>query len=439
MRKILSLALAVLMLCSLCTTGFAATINETGGQSANTTVTYGVEMSYIVTVPDSVVIDAEELTGSATVTASNVMLSAGYQLNVTLNSDFTLTDASNTNNTLGYTVKNNGVTVASGDVVLFVESGDTDGASTILALNLNSEPTKAGAYSDVMTFGVSVSTNLPAQPTVSGIWVLNNNPTNGGLFSEDVNFTANGENFTYMSIDAIALRYSGNRAYNVTVDQWTNENYKIVDFGTAAQTVSQEFYDWLTANATQQVAHTVSGVWVFNETITQPSDTTWNYPVNFSSEYFEESIACTGFRFELEYKEFGSPFLCYIVGANTYTGVYDFSTSSWLFGDETRTVDFGATEQTVSADFYTWLTANATKQETSLISFTINGTSYQAEDGMTWEQWADSSYNTGYWSVASGTIWDSRNAVTYNSVKVAPTDVIIEAAYGVVSQGAGAD
>lgn len=29
-----------------------------------------------------------------------------------------------------------------------------------------------------------------------------------------------------------------------------------------------------------------------------------------------------------------------------------------------------------------------------LISFTINGTSYQAEDGMTWSEWCDSDYNT---------------------------------------------
>ena len=32
----------------------------------------------------------------------------------------------------------------------------------------------------------------------------------------------------------------------------------------------------------------------------------------------------------------------------------------------------------------------------NLISFTIAGTSYQAEEGMTWAEWCDSSYNTGY-------------------------------------------
>ena len=36
-----------------------------------------------------------------------------------------------------------------------------------------------------------------------------------------------------------------------------------------------------------------------------------------------------------------------------------------------------------------------------LISFTIDGTSYQAKDGMTWEQWVDSDYNTGKFYIYS--------------------------------------
>jgi hypothetical protein len=38
----------------------------------------------------------------------------------------------------------------------------------------------------------------------------------------------------------------------------------------------------------------------------------------------------------------------------------------------------------------------------NLISFTINGTSYQAEEGMTWAEWVASSYNTGGYTL-SGT------------------------------------
>lgn len=38
----------------------------------------------------------------------------------------------------------------------------------------------------------------------------------------------------------------------------------------------------------------------------------------------------------------------------------------------------------------------------TLINFTINGTAYQAEEGMTWEQWCNSSYNTGGFYVIDG-------------------------------------
>ena len=43
----------------------------------------------------------------------------------------------------------------------------------------------------------------------------------------------------------------------------------------------------------------------------------------------------------------------------------------------------------------------------ALISFTIDGTSYQAEEGMTWEQWVNSDYNTGF-SVLDNTIYNGR-------------------------------
>lgn len=43
--------------------------------------------------------------------------------------------------------------------------------------------------------------------------------------------------------------------------------------------------------------------------------------------------------------------------------------------------------------------ASYTVQAVSLISFTIEGTSYQAEPDMTWEEWIESDYNT------SGSDW----------------------------------
>ncbi len=70
----------------------------------------------------------------------------------------------------------------------------------------------------------------------------------------------------------------------------------------------------------------------------------------------------------------------------------------------------------------------------TLISFTIDGTSYQAEDGMTWEEWVESAYNTGSYQTVytngmycactyySGT---QVNAVSYNSSLVPLSDDIV--------------
>lgn len=61
-----------------------------------------------------------------------------------------------------------------------------------------------------------------------------------------------------------------------------------------------------------------------------------------------------------------------------------------------------------------------------IISFTISGTSYQAEEGMTWTQWCDSNYNTDgdyYYTADSSTVYwvSERNWIE----SVSKTDIII--------------
>ena len=90
-----------------------------------------------------------------------------------------------------------------------------------------------------------------------------------------------------------------------------------------------------------------------------------------------------------------------------------------------------------------FLQANANKQGgATLISFTIDGTSYQAEDGMTWAQWVNSSYNTGGFTVNVGdnTI---RNGTNYlytssNMQLVSSSNTVISGGtYTFASGGAG--
>ena len=68
------------------------------------------------------------------------------------------------------------------------------------------------------------------------------------------------------------------------------------------------------------------------------------------------------------------------------------------------------------------------------ISFTIAGDPYQAEEGMTWAQWLDSSYNTiDYSGVYEDQVYVWEAWVTLDGDFVTPTDEIQATAYDVVN------
>ena len=95
-----------------------------------------------------------------------------------------------------------------------------------------------------------------------------------------------------------------------------------------------------------------------------------------------------------------------------------------------------------------------------MIEFTINGTTYEAEDGMTWGDWVESEYNTnsngyrlydlnnglirlrlyapGYSSYSYAPVVVSTSAVLKNAVS--STDTIVNGtSYRHASHGGGAD
>lgn len=150
-----------------------------------------------------------------------------------------------------------------------------------------------------------------------------------------------------------------------------------------------------------------------------------------------------------------------------YTGIGVVSVES-LCG---QTADFGTEPQYVSVDFYKWLVANAKQPSASvtyngsviahltagqkatlncagkkmvgdivitfdgdsggnpadLIGFTIDDTdttkTYEAEEGMTWEEWCVSEYNTDGWSVSGNLV--IKEYGTYTVRDVTATDVIV--------------
>lgn len=77
-------------------------------------------------------------------------------------------------------------------------------------------------------------------------------------------------------------------------------------------------------------------------------------------------------------------------------------------------------------------------QDATLISFTIAGTSYQAEDGMTWSEWVASSYNTAGFVVKNGYTYQSSSSayhICLNSTDIPATaEIVANASYTLENQ-----
>ena len=115
---------------------------------------------------------------------------------------------------------------------------------------------------------------------INGTWQFNENKLYSIIYDgvntegivQNINFVSNGTEFTKIQT-SISLKKIGGNGYlyyvntdgNVTIRtevygpgnsleqsaQWSNDAYRIIDFGSEPQNVSKEFYEWFTANATQ--------------------------------------------------------------------------------------------------------------------------------------------------------------------------------------------
>lgn len=174
MRKLIALTLCLCTLLSLGTGAFASTVtDETMGNSANTVLQYGVDVGYIVSIPESIQIDSTGV-GTSSVSIRNALLPSGTKLDVSITGNsyadnaWHLKDVNDANNKLGYTISNNSVAFAPGDVVLSVNSGDAWNSTKTcnMQLSIIDDINKAGVYTDSLTFvvnggiGTGVSTEL---------------------------------------------------------------------------------------------------------------------------------------------------------------------------------------------------------------------------------------------------------------------------------------
>lgn len=73
---------------------------------------------------------------------------------------------------------------------------------------------------------------------------------------------------------------------------------------------------------------------------------------------------------------------------------YDKTTGSIILDDDVL--------ETFPAGKYMYIVWDSNQSSSNLIAFAIEGTSYQAESGMTWGEWVDSEYNTDGYMVAEG-------------------------------------
>ena len=61
-----------------------------------------------------------------------------------------------------------------------------------------------------------------------------------------------------------------------------------------------------------------------------------------------------------------------------------------------------------------------------MIKFTIDGTEYQAEEGMTWEDWVNSEYNISELDVIDGLVYNIGGMnIQKDNINVLSTDILI--------------
>ena len=92
---------------------------------------------------------------------------------------------------------------------------------------------------------------------------------------------------------------------------------------------------------------------------------------------------------------------------------------------QTFTITITGGEDATNPDLISWLQENGNL--VNLINFSINTVSYQAEDGMTWEEWVNSSYNTDGYTIGNAmgfsAVQKGNNYITGSS---SPSTTLIE-------------
>jgi hypothetical protein len=154
-------------------------------------------------------------------------------------------------------------------------------------------------------------------------------------------------------------------------------------------TGSIETYD---GDFVEETEDELQGVWLLNENLTKP---THSYTfLNFISNnkvYTVMQHLGSSTALQYEYTD--------TVGNWNVAAPANATSFTWN-NDAYRTLTVLSKRSEVSDKSFEWFTTNATKIAAfKIITFTIDGVSYSAKEGMTWGEWIKSSYNTGGFTI----------------------------------------
>ena len=179
--------------------------------------------------------------------------------------------------------------------------------------------------------------------------------------------------------------------------------------------------------------------WVLNNVLTADQSIENNFGLDGYINFISNNIESSNFYLFYDGDELQLSY-------NNVSGYVYYNYNGGWINQAYRIIEITGGTDATNASLISWLTSNATQvvepkytlridgvevtdyenvivngvsykcKGKTLISFTIAGTSYQAEDGMTWAEWIASSYNTG------GFYLDNSNSVSGNTLGLVSTD-----------------
>ena len=212
--------------------------------------------------------------------------------------------------------------------------------------------------------GVSVTKAAETVTLEAGAYIFNGTLTLTSI-DQSIEFTSNSQSFTRIlrqydnrptpNVNQM-LYYKSDNTYELsyglvsdTVADWTDTAYQTITLSTDQQ-VSQEFYNWFTANA-NKVYTLEAGTYKWKDSPSFPDDTLWGYTQTLS--FTTNNVQCTSIEPMYTGGAHSAVYYGPVGSVYTYSWSQEGETGGGWDNDAYKTITL-TTSQTVSADFYNW-------------------------------------------------------------------------------------